>query len=61
MHVVADNEESYGPYLVRLVTFIPGTTFVNTPYVPGSFHNVGVTLAKLHDAIADVGLFNTIV
>ncbi|WAR22499.1 HYKK-like protein [Mya arenaria] len=43
----------FGPYLVRLLTYIPGSTFVQTPYVPGSFYNIGKTVGKLHNAIAD--------
>ncbi|XP_052773599.1 hydroxylysine kinase-like [Mya arenaria] len=45
--------QQFGPYLVRLLTYIPGSTFVQTPYVPGSFYNIGKTVGKLHNAIAD--------
>ncbi|WAR22500.1 HYKK-like protein [Mya arenaria] len=45
--------QKFGPYLVRLLTYIPGSTFVQTPYVPGSFYNVGITAGKLHNAISD--------
>jgi len=41
------------PYLVRLATYIPGVMFLNSPYVSGSFRNVGVLIGKLHTAIAD--------
>ncbi|XP_053407229.1 hydroxylysine kinase-like isoform X2 [Mercenaria mercenaria] len=40
-----------GPYLVRLLTFIPGKLFRETPYVPGSFYNVGKFLGRLHKAM----------
>ncbi|XP_053407225.1 hydroxylysine kinase-like [Mercenaria mercenaria] len=40
-----------GPYLVRLVTFVPGKIFHETPYVPGSFYNVGIFVGKLHKAM----------
>ena len=41
-------------YIVRLVTYIKGTTYVNTPYVPGTFVNVGKFLGRFHQA-SEVG------
>ncbi|KAK3590138.1 hypothetical protein CHS0354_041190 [Potamilus streckersoni] len=38
-------------YIVRLVTFIPGTIFFRTPYIPGSFYNIGKFVGRLHKAI----------
>ncbi|XP_052217995.1 hydroxylysine kinase-like [Dreissena polymorpha] len=48
-----------GPYLVRLVTYVPGTIFYETPYVAGYFYNAGVFVARLHNAIMDVSIFLT--
>lgn len=40
-----------GPYLVRMVTFVPGTIFHKTPYIPPSFYNVGLFVGKLTEAM----------
>ncbi|XP_060564806.1 hydroxylysine kinase-like [Ruditapes philippinarum] len=37
-----------GPYLTRLLTFVPGKVFVDSPYVPGSFFNIGRFVGRLH-------------
>lgn len=48
----ADNKDvKNGPYLVRLLTFVPGKIFHQTPYIPGSFYNVGKYLGRLHKAL----------
>lgn len=44
------DDTKYGPYVVRILTFVPGDTFVNTPYVPGSFHNAGRFLGRFREA-----------
>lgn len=41
----------HGPYLVRLVTFVHGKIFHQTPYVPGSFYNIGLFVGRLHKAM----------
>ena len=42
--------------MVRVVTYVPGEVFHSTPYVPGSFYNVGKLTGKLHNALADVSV-----
>ncbi|KAL4231267.1 hypothetical protein ACF0H5_008847 [Mactra antiquata] len=46
-----DSGKQNGPYLIRLVTYVPGNIFHKTPYVPGSFYNIGKFVGKLHTAL----------
>ncbi|KAL3863739.1 hypothetical protein ACJMK2_005478 [Sinanodonta woodiana] len=43
-------------YIVRLVTFIPGTIFFKTPYIPSSFYNIGKFVGIIHGDINEQNL-----
>jgi len=47
------NNDVHGPYICRLSSFCPGKIFFQTPYIAGSFQNVGQFLGKLHHVLKD--------
>ena len=50
LHVYS-GEGTYGPYIVRLASYIPGEILHKVPYVPQTFYNIGKFVAGMHNAM----------